>query len=237
MPTPLTLPGPPTSGWIVLIGGGEFSFGETTEIDRFLVSRMPDSNRRIAFIPTASGSPDYARHLGEYFRKIDEGLDVVNVPVYRARDLKRGRNLETIQGSGMVYIGGGVTNLLAETLRDTPVVEAMLEALERGAVVAGIGAGGACLGAWTADAQRPGAAVRGFGWLPGVAVETGFDPDRAGSLARLMSIPAVQLGIGIPASTALAIAPDRTGTILGDGEIAVVRKGGPSSDDAELPSV
>lgn len=227
MPTSLTLPGPQSAGWTVLIGGGEFSFGETAEIDEFLVSKMPEGNRRIAFLPTASGSPDYAKHLGEYFRKMDSELDLVNVPVYRARDVRRGKNLEAIRGAGMVYVGGGVTNLLAETLRDTPVVEAMREALDRGAVVAGIGAGAACMGAWTADAQRPGSAVRGFGWLPAVAVETGFHPERTETLARLMSVPAVQLGIGIPASTAIAIAPDRSGTILGEGEIALIRKGEP----------
>lgn len=235
MPESLIVPGAPAAGWTVLIGGGEFSFGETAEIDRFLASKMPGGNRRIAFLPTASGSPDYAKHLGEHFRKIDSELELINVPVYRARDVRRGKNLETIRDAGMVYLGGGVTNLLAETLRDTPVVEAMREALERGALVAGIGAGAACLAAWTADAQRPGSAVRGFGWLPAVALETGFHPDRTETLARLMSIAAVQLGIGIPASTALAIGPDRRGTILGDGEIAVVRKG--AAEPSAAPSV
>ena len=31
-------------GWIVLIGGGEFSFGDTEEVDRFLVTKMPDKD-------------------------------------------------------------------------------------------------------------------------------------------------------------------------------------------------
>ncbi|HVR44968.1 MAG TPA: Type 1 glutamine amidotransferase-like domain-containing protein [Thermoanaerobaculia bacterium] len=224
MTAPLTLPGKPSAGWLVLIGGGEFSFGETAEIDRFLLDHMPSGRRRIAFIPTASGSPDYARHLGSYFRQLDPSLEVVNVPVYRARDLRRARNLETIRSAGMVYVGGGVTNLIAETLRGTATEEAMREALESGAVVAGIGAGGASFGSFAIDAHRPGSAVRGFGWIPGAAVETAFDPERGDPLARLMSLTEVTLGLGIPVRTALAIAPDRSGTILGSGQLAVVRK-------------
>ncbi|MGH9456776.1 MAG: Type 1 glutamine amidotransferase-like domain-containing protein [Thermoanaerobaculia bacterium] len=223
MPT-LTLPGTPTDGWLVLIGGGEFSFGETEEFDRFLIGKMPADRRRIAFIPTASGSPDYARHLGSYFATLDPSLETVNVPVYRSRDVKRGKNLETIRTAGLVYVGGGVTNLLAETLRASPAEEAMREALARGAVVAGIGAGAACFGAWTLDVRRPGAPLPGFGWIPGAAIETAFDPSSGESLARLMSLGDVLVGLGIPSNAALAVAPDRTATILGDGRIAVLRK-------------
>ncbi len=220
-----SLPGPPTPGWVVLIGGGEFSFGDTAEIDRFLLEKMPADRRRIAFIPTASGSPDYAGHLGAYFRTLDPALETVNVPVYRARDLRRGRNLDAIRGAGLVYIGGGITRIIADTLRESATEEAMREALGAGAVVAGIGAGAACLGSWAADQERAGGAVRGFGWIPGAAIETGFDSARAESLRRLMSLPDIDLGIGIPPSTALAIAPDRAGTILGEGKVAIVRKG------------
>ena len=220
----LTLPGAPSSGWIVLIGGGEFSFGDTAEVDRFLLEKMPAERRRVAFIPTASGSPDYAAHLGAYFRGLEPSLEVINVPVYRARDLRRGRNLETIRGAGLVYIGGGITRLISDTLRETATEEAMRQALDAGAVVAGIGAGAACLGMWAADPERPGGAIRGFGWLPATAVETAFDPEHSEPLRRLMSLPDINLGVGIPRGTALAIAPDRTGTIIGEGQVAVVRK-------------
>ena len=228
MTNDLKLPGDPTPGWTLLIGGGEFSFGETEEADRFLLAHMPPGRKTIAFIPTASGSPDYAKHLGIWLQKLDPEVAVVNVPVYRARDLRRGKNLAAIREAGAVYIGGGVTNLLAETLRGSATEEAMREALASGAIVAGIGAGAACLGAWAADAHRVGSAIEGFGWLPATAIETAFDPERADTLRRLMSIPEIDLGLGIPSGTALAIAPDRRGTIVGEGQLAVVRKPGPS---------
>src|SRR6266566_3831142 len=74
---------------LVLIGGGEFSFGETREIDEYLVRAMPADRRTVAFIPVASGSAEYATHLGAYFKQIDPSIETINVPIYRPRDARR----------------------------------------------------------------------------------------------------------------------------------------------------
>ncbi|HEX2122657.1 MAG TPA: hypothetical protein VHL59_13540, partial [Thermoanaerobaculia bacterium] len=81
---------------LALIGGGEFSFGETRAIDELLLARMPADRRTIAFLPTASGSAEYAVHLGDYFRKLDPSVEVVNVPIYRGRDGRRPKNVSAI---------------------------------------------------------------------------------------------------------------------------------------------
>ena len=208
----------------MLIGGGEFSFGHTEEIDRFLLSKMPNGNRTVAFLPTASGSPEYALHFGTYLKGLDSETEVVNVPIYRPRDARRGKNLRRVTEAGMIYIGGGVTNKLVEAMRLQPVVEAILDAVSNGAVLAAIGAGASALGVATRDIQRPVASLPGLGILPETVIETGFSVDDDSMLRRLMSLDQAQLGVGIPIATALAIAPDRNAEILGDGKIAVVRK-------------
>jgi len=43
---------------LVLIGGGEFSFGDTRDVDEFLLRSMPADRRTVAFIPAASGSAE-----------------------------------------------------------------------------------------------------------------------------------------------------------------------------------
>jgi len=78
---------------LVLIGGGEFSFGETREVDEFLLRSMPADRRTVAFIPAASGSAEYAVHLGKYLQGIDPTVETVNVPIYRGRDSRRQKNL------------------------------------------------------------------------------------------------------------------------------------------------
>lgn len=219
----LTLPLSIPLSTLVLIGGGEFSFGETREIDAALLARMPAGNRRVAFLPTASGSAEYATHFGSYLREIDPAVEVVNVPVYRGRDNRRQKNLDTILSAGMVYLGGGVTNSLLETLRESAAELALRDAATNGAVIAAIGAAASCFGSWSRN-MRAGAPLAGLGWLGNCAVDTGFDPEQDTPLRRLMSIPDVHLGIGIPMGTALFIGPDGRAEIAGEGKIAAFRK-------------
>jgi cyanophycinase-like exopeptidase len=209
---------------LALIGGGEFSFGDTREIDRLLISRMPDGWRTIAFLPTASGSAEYAAHLGKYFRDLDPSLEVVNVPVYRGRDSRRQKSLNQIVSAGMVYIGGGVTNNLLETIRESPTELALREAAEHGAVIAAIGAAASSFGTHARDMRGGGSALAGLGWLEQTVIETGFDPQNDVTLRRLMSLPEVELGLGIPPKTAVVIDADGAGEIVGDGQIAAFRK-------------
>jgi cyanophycinase-like exopeptidase len=208
---------------LALIGGGEFSFGETREIDELLLARMPRDRRTIAFLPTASGSAEYAVHLGEYFRKLDPSVEVINVPIYRGRDSRRQKSLNAILSAGMVYLGGGVTNNLLATIRESPAEMAIRDAAANGAVIAAIGAAASCFGIFARD-MRGGTSLPGFGWLANTVIETGFDPQSDVLLRRLMSLPDVELGVGIPAKTALMIGADGESEITGDGQIAAFRK-------------
>ncbi|MFZ2490328.1 MAG: hypothetical protein WA208_02480, partial [Thermoanaerobaculia bacterium] len=63
-----------------------------------------------------------------------------------------------------------------------------------------------------------------LGWLANTVVDTGFDPSDDTPLRRLMSAQGVELGIGIPPRTAVAIRADGSAEILGDGQIALFRK-------------
>lgn len=208
---------------LVLIGGGEFSFGETREIDEFLLSRMPADRRTIAFLPTASGSVEYAQHLGEYFKKLDASVDLVNVPVYRGRDSRRQKSLNTILSAGLIYLGGGVTNNLLDTIRESATEIALREAAASGTVVAAIGAAASCFGSAVRD-MRGGSVLTGLRWLENTALDTGFDPSNDTALRRLMSVPEVELGIGIPAKTALVVDSGGNTTIVGTGQVAAFRK-------------
>lgn len=207
---------------LVLIGGGEFSFGETREIDEFLLARMPRDRRTIAFLPTASGSAEYAQHLGKYFHEIDPTVQTVNVPIYRGRDNRRPKNLNAILGAGMIYIGGGVTNTLLGTLRESAAEIALREAASNGAVIAAIGAAASSFGTHVRDMRGVTTAIDGMGWLPNTVIDAGFDDT---ALRRLMSLPDIRLGVGIPASTALAIRADGSTQVFGEGQIAAYRKG------------
>jgi cyanophycinase-like exopeptidase len=224
MTQPLTLQLATPVTLLVLIGGGEFSFGETREIDEFLVHHMPPDRKTIAFLPTASGSAEYATHLGKYFEQIDPAVETINVPIYRGRDSRRQKNLNMLLSAGMIYVGGGVTNNLLATLRASPAEMAMRDAAANGAVVAAIGAGAACFGMYAGDMRTPATALPALGWLAQTVIETAFDPKDDSMLRRLMSLPDVRMGLGIPPRAAVAIQSDGMTSILGSGNIAVFRK-------------
>lgn len=208
---------------LLLIGGGEFSFGETREIDELMLARMPADRRTVAFLPTASGSAEYGQHFGAYLRGIDPTIHVVNVPVYRGRDNRRQKNLDAILSAGAIYIGGGVTTALLATLRGSPAEIALRAAAANGAVIAAIGAAAASFGAYTLDARGM-SSVTGLGWLAGTVLETAFDPGNDVGLRRLMSLPDVELGLGLPTRTALVVDADGAATIAGEGQVAAFRK-------------
>ncbi len=222
---PLTVKATTSLHLLVLIGGGEFSFGETREIDELLVRSMPEGNRTIAFLPTASGSAEYATHLGRYFKEIDPSLEVVNVPIYRGRDNRRPKNLNLLLSAGMIYLGGGVTNTLLETLRESPADLTMREAAANGTVIAAIAAAASCFGTHARDMRGHIAALPSLGWLANTVVETGFEAGNDTMLRRLMSVPGTELGLGIPRSTAVVIRGDGSTEIVGPGPIAAFRKG------------
>ena len=207
---------------LVLIGGGDFSFGDTREIDELLL-RERESGRSIAFLPTASGSAEYATHIGAYFHSIEPGIETQNVPVYRGRDNKRLKNINAILGAGLVYLGGGVTNNLLSMLRETPVEVALRDAASNGVPIAAIGAAASAFGAFARD-MRGGTPLPAFGWLANTVIDTGFDAQDDTELRRLMSLPDVTLGIGIPPKTALVIRGDGSTEIAGSGQVAVFRK-------------
>jgi cyanophycinase-like exopeptidase len=210
---------------LVLIGGGEFSFGETRAIDEYLLASMPDGNRRVAFLPTASGSAEYALHFGNYLRQIDPAIELVNVPIYRTRDARRQKNLDTLLAAGLVYLGGGVTNQLLETVHGSPTDMAIRDAASKGTVVAGIGAAASAFGLQARNMRGAGAPLEGLGWVRNAAIDAGFDPQHDAALRRLMSIPEVEIGIGIPPRTALVIRGDGSTEIVGEGSVTLFRKG------------
>ena len=197
-------------GWLVLIGGGEFSFGETVEVDRSWLEKCGDG--KVGFMPTASGSADYYHHFAEYLREsFDRPAELI--PVYRARDAKRHKNAERIDGCAAIYIGGGVPDDLIRTIVETPVHEALGRKIGSGGVIVAIAAAAQAMGHMARSLF--GASLAGLGWLPGGVIEPNFDPAHDRRLRRMMTEPGVRWGVGIPAGSAIFLGPDDQTHLVG----------------------
>jgi cyanophycinase-like exopeptidase len=198
------------AGALALLGGGEFSFGETLEADRAWIERTPPGP--IGFVPAASGSLDYPRHYAAYLLEAF-GRAVETIPIYRPRDARRARNAERIAACAAVYLGGGVADQLVEALAGSPAHAALRAKLEQGGTVVAIGAAASACGE-VFRALRGGRPEAGLALLPGTAVEANFDPGHDRRLRALLSGGGLERGLGIPAGSAILV--------LGEGEFQAV---------------
>lgn len=215
-------------GWLALIGGGEFSFGETEEIDAAWLAKVPEDGV-VGFVPAASGSNDYGHHFTTYMSEAF-GRKVEIIPLYRDRDGKRGKNAERILAADAIYLGGGVCDQLLEAIVDTPCLEALSKKLEMGGTVVGIAAAAQALGQ-VVRSLFGGKLMEGLAFLPGGAIETNFEPTHDRRLRQMMGHAAVSWGLGIPAESALFLGPEGQTEVFGtlfaldhpDGDFAVLR--------------
>jgi cyanophycinase-like exopeptidase len=190
-------------GWLALLGGGEFSFGETLETDGMWVSKLDEGP--VGFLPTASGSSDYAANFSDYLKE-SFGRESVLIPVYRARDARRRKNVDRIDEAAAIYIGGGITDQLVETLQDTAALEALGRKLGSGGIVVAIAGATQAFGVLVRSLLGRDV-VSGFGWLPGGVIEPNFDPGHDRRLRKLMEQRGVQWGLGLPAGSAVLLGP------------------------------
>ncbi len=201
----------PGNGWLALVGGGEFSFGETEAADQAWLAKAGEGN--VGFLPTASGSEDYGRHfavyLDEYFER---GSEIV--PIYRGRDVRRRKSLERIAELPALYLGGGVADQLLGTLRESPAAEALAGRIASGGVVVAIASAAQAVGTVARDLRGKGI-LPGLGWLPGGVVEPNFEPAHDRRLRQLLERREVRWGVGIPAGAGLLLGPEGEAEVRG----------------------
>src|SRR5919202_2703849 len=146
-PYPTAMP-----GLLVLNGGDEFRPGNEPQ-DRRLVAV---ARRGPAYVvPTAAGRqrPELAVATARgWFGSL--GLDVEELPVYMRRDAASTELAGRAAAAGLLYLTGGDPGLVARVLAGSRVWEAMLDAWEGGAALAGSSAGAMALCQWTLVMRR-----------------------------------------------------------------------------------
>lgn len=202
----------PGDGWLCLLGGGEFSFGETLEADAAWLDKTAPGT--VGFVPAASGSNEYGYHFAEYLSE-DFDREVETIPIYRERDARRGKNLERLRTAAAVYLGGGVPDHLLDAVTDTPAVEVLTDVVIRqGGVVVAIAAAAQAVAQGVRSIFR-GNVLPGFGWLPQGVVDPNFDPGHDRRLRELVATLGIEWGLGIPAGAAVLLGPDEQVEIVG----------------------
>ena len=204
----MTAPGP-----VALVGSGEYlPVMETTE--RALLAGRAPRYVQLATAAAPEGQESLARWhaLGKAAAQ-RLGVQQVVVPVVDRVSADDPALASLVEGAGLVYLSGGNPLFLAATLRGTLVWQAIHDAWQTGAALAGCSAGAMAFGATVKGLRKPfRGAEQGLGVTPGLHVIPHFDR-LAGRMPDFIlnavtdSAPGVTV-IGVDEQTALVGGPD-----------------------------
>ena len=122
---------------IFLIGGGEISERETEAIDRAALEARQKTGA-IVFIGAAAGdSEGYFECFKSYYSTLCDDKDFV----FLKSDASSEEARKTILDASLVYLGGGDTQVLKDTLDNWNAKQIFEDAIASGTVLAGISAG------------------------------------------------------------------------------------------------
>lgn len=206
---------------LALIGSGEY-LPPVDPVDRYLFERLGTAPR-VVCLPTAAGTEGdervtYWMELGEkHYRRL--GVQVQALPVIDRQSANDPEHAEKVAEANFVYLSGGRPAYLYETLKDTPVWQAIQAVHAAGGVVAGCSAGAMVMGAGFPGFPRW---TPGFGLLPGAVIFPHFDemaPLFVSGVRRLVKRGSIV--VGIDGSTAL-FANGTEKRVIGLGGVSVI---------------
>ena len=201
-----------------MVGGDEFADGFT-----FDAQLLADSGgTQVVVLPTAAAY-ERPQHIIEraraWFGAL--GAEVVAPPVYTRRDALADDRVAEVRAARFVYLAGGSPMHLLSVLKDSPLLAAILETWEDGAVLAGSGAGADVLCDPMVD-PRGGAYTVGLGVVANMAVIPRYDTWSHDKIHRTVEIAPHGVRVaGVPSRTALIRGTDGLWRAEGVGDVDV----------------
>ena len=196
-------------GYILLEGGAEFG-GLMSEPDHRAIELAGGPDAPISIIPTAAAPDNNHRRAGTngvtWFKSLGAS-NVESLPLIDKASSNDPAIANKIRQSRLIYMLGGFTGYLGETLKNSASWQAMLEAYTNEAIIAGSSAGAMVLCQYYYDPGRS-QVVEGLGLVPNTCVLPHHNTFGEG-WAKLMTI-------NLPNAILLGI-DERTG-MLDDGE-------------------
>jgi cyanophycinase len=228
------------AGYLLLEGGAEFG-GQMAEPDRRAMTLAGGSDAPIVIIPTAAAPDNNHRRAGDngvnWFKRLG-ATNVTWLPVLDQASANDTRNVDAILHARLIYMLGGFTGYLGQTLKGSASEYAMRRAYDNGAVIAGSSAGAMVMCQYYFDPGKGGAVV-GLNFVPNTCVlphHNTFGKGWATHLSQLLP-DVVLLGIdertGMIDDGDMSDARRRTAwRVYGQGAVTIYRRGQPASHHA-----
>jgi cyanophycinase len=218
------------AGPVMVIGGAEDRFRDKVILARF-AEAAGGTDGHVVVISTASSLGDLAT---EAYRELFLGLGIGRVVGLRpeergeADDPAAARAVSEATG---VFLTGGNQSRLTQVVAGTRLSDAIANAHDRGAVLAGTSAGASAMASHMVAFGRPGSTPKnrmvhlsaGLGILPGIVIDQHFEQrTRIGRLLALVAQSPSLLGIGIDEDTCAVVSANRTLEVIGKGAVTIV---------------
>ena len=213
-------------GYLLLEGGAEFG-GRMSEPDLRAMELAGGFDAPIAIIPTAAAPDNNHKRAGDNGVRWFQSLGAKNVFAVNVIDPKSANDVvlaKQIRNSKLIYLLGGFTQYLGETLKGSLCWDAAIEAHQNGAVLAGSSAGAMVLCEYYYDPSER-KIMRGLNLVPNACVlphHNNFGKAWAGQLMR--QLPGVTL-IGIDERTGMVTNTSGEWEVRGGGEVTLYRGG------------
>lgn len=214
-----------STGYILLEGGAEFG-GQMAIPDRRAIELAGGVEARIGIIPTAAAPDRNDERAGGNGRRWFTGLGAKHVdvlPLIDRASADRADVVEAVRASRLIYMLGGFTHYLGQTLAGSASWQAMMEAYRSGAVIAGSSAGAMvlCEHYYNPEAGR---VVEGLGLVPNACVLPHHNTFGKGWASRLRALLPDAVLVGIDERTGML---DDTGdgrwNVYGQGAVTLYR--------------
>jgi cyanophycinase-like exopeptidase len=200
-------------GSIALVGSGEY-LPVMADFELSLIKDGQSNEKQPVYvqIPTAAGreSRDRLQYWQDLGRKQADllGVEQVFLPIFDREAAMNPDYANQVSESALIYMSGGDPHYLANTLRGTPVLEAIIENWKSGGSLAGCSAGAMVMSSkiphFRISSNSP---TDGFNLLPNLRVIPHFNkffkwiPDSAAKV--LLNTPGDSILLGIDEKTAL----------------------------------
>ena len=210
-------------GYLLLEGGAEFG-GAMREPDLRAIELAGGFDAPIRILPTAAAPDKNHVRAGNnglrWFRSLG-ARNVEPLPLIDKASANDPQIAESLRTAKLIYLLGGFTHYLGQTLLGSKAWQTALEAYQEAAVIAGSSAGAMVLCEHYYDPGR-GVVERGLNLVPNACVlphHNTFGKNWAGKLRELL--PGVTL-LGIDERTGM-LAEDGEWTVHGGGKVTLYR--------------
>jgi cyanophycinase len=211
-------------GYLLLEGGAEFG-GRMRDPDLKAIELAGGFDVPIRIIPAAAAPDHNDQRAGNngirWFQSLG-AKDVGSLPIIDRTSANDESLAKSLHEAKLIYMLGGFTSYLGETLKGSAAWQAVLEAYAMGAVVAGSSAGAMVMCESYYDPSR-GQVIDGLHLVPNSIVLPHHDTFGKSWASRLLEISHVTL-IGIDEGTGMLDAGAGSWTVYGAGSVTLYRK-------------